>query len=75
MPTVIVQPGAVNIFYHSGLILKKDLNTFRRILFRVSRGKVLCKMSDEPVLSYELSGTRFVEIEDGTERVCYVLVF
>ena len=27
------------------------------------------------MLNYELSGTKFVECEESTERVCYVLVF
>ena len=41
----------------------------------MTKGKVLCKVSDDPVLSYELSGTRFQESKDGAERACYVLVF
>lgn len=54
-----IVPGGVQILYHGGIISKHDIRLFRRMLFRVSKGKVLA---------------RFVDDEPG-ETCPYILVF
>ena len=56
-----IVPGGVQIFYHAGIVNKADIRLFRRMLFRVSKGKVLVKIVDED--------------SNGKETCPYVLVF
>lgn len=42
-------PGGVSIHYHSGLIDKREVHLFKKLLFRASKGKVLCKVCEQPI--------------------------
>ena len=39
--------GGVSIFYYAGLVNKTEINQMKKLLFRASKGKVLCKVCDD----------------------------
>lgn len=49
-------PGGVSIHYHAGLVHKSDVFLFKKLLFRASHGKVLCKVCDERPIEYNVEG-------------------
>lgn len=49
----IAQNQSVNFGYLSGLVSKHEIQTFKRILFRATRGKVLCRINDSAVFEHE----------------------
>ena len=49
-------PGGVSIHYHAGLIDKKDVVLLKKLLFRASHGKVLCKICDDRPIEYNYDG-------------------
>jgi len=63
------------IFYHAGLILKSEIPQFKRLLFRVTKGKVLTKICDNFEINYNVDGRTEINKGKGMERCVYVLVF
>lgn len=43
-PNGFPQQGAVSIYYYAGIIKKNELHQFQKLLYRASKGKVLCKI-------------------------------
>ena len=39
--------GGVSIFHYAGLVSKSEINLMKKLMFRVSKGKVLCKVCDD----------------------------
>jgi hypothetical protein len=39
--------GGVSIYYYAGLVNKSEINQMKKLLFRASKGKVLCKVCDD----------------------------
>jgi hypothetical protein len=40
------------IYYYASLVSKSDVFQFKKLLFRISKGKVLCKVCDDTRLHY-----------------------
>lgn len=49
---VVMPASAVSITYLAGLIEKHEINQFKRLLFRATKGKVLCKIMEEAIVEY-----------------------
>ena len=45
---------AISIFYYAGLVQKQEISVLKRLLFRVSKGKVLCKVCEDAPIDYSL---------------------
>lgn len=58
----------VQIGYLAGTIDVKDQNTFQKIIFRASRGKVLSYFAQQPCVLRDADGTEI-------HRTVYVLVY
>jgi len=52
-----IDAGFSQIVYHAGIILKSDVNQFKRLLFRITRGKVLAKICDNFIINYQVSAS------------------
>ena len=63
-------PGGVSIHYHAGLVHKQDVFLFKKLLFRASHGKVLCKVCDDRPIEYNLEG-----MHKKSNSFVFVLVF
>lgn len=48
-----IESNFAQIIYHSGIIQKSDINQFKRLLFRATKGKVLTKICDNFVINYD----------------------
>lgn len=73
-----VQGGFAQIVYHAGIILKSDVNQFKRLLFRTTKGKVLTKICDNFVINYNVDGSpqgSKSKQNSSAEKCVYVLVF
>jgi len=70
----LVGAGGVHISYYAGLIQKSEIFQFKKVLFRASRGKVLCKVCDESPIDYTRVGSSLLASKARDEYV-YVLVF
>ena len=71
-----VQGGFAQIVYHAGIILKSEVNQFKRLLFRTTKGKVLTKICDNFVINYDVEGRNESNKSNATGEKCvYVLVF
>lgn len=70
----LVGAGGVHITYLAGLIQKSEIFQFKKVLFRASRGKVLCKVCDESPIDYTRVGPSLLESKPRDAYV-YVLVF
>jgi len=46
--------GAISIFYYAGLVAKNEIITLKRLLFRVTKGKVLTKICEDAVVDYSI---------------------
>ena len=46
--------GAVSIFYYAGLVTKSEIFSFKRLLFRASRGKILTKICEDAIVDYSI---------------------
>ena len=45
---------AVSIFYYAGLVQKQEINVLKRLLFRATKGKVLCKVCEDAPIDYSI---------------------
>ena len=45
---------AISIFYYAGLVQKQEISALKRLLFRASKGKVLCKVCEDAPIDYSL---------------------
>lgn len=45
---------AVSIFYYAGLVQKQEISVLKRLLFRATKGKVLCKVCEDAPIDYSL---------------------
>jgi hypothetical protein len=70
----LVGAGGVHISYYAGLIQKSEIFQFKKVLFRASRGKVLCKVCDESPVDYTRVDPSLLASKARDEYV-YVLVF
>jgi len=61
--------GGISIYYYAGIINKSEINQMKKLLFRATKGKVLCKVCDDQVIQYETQTNKKVE------KCVYVLVF
>lgn len=61
--------GGISIYYYAGIINKSEINQMKKLLFRATKGKVLCKVVDDQVIQYDNVSSRKVE------KCVYVLVF
>ena len=66
--------GGVNIFYHAGLIDKTEIVQFKKVLFRASRGKVLCKICDESPIDYSRVDPSLLK-QKSQDQYVFVLVY
>jgi hypothetical protein len=63
--------GGISIFYSACTVNKSEINQMKKLLFRATKGKVLCKVCDDQIIEYN----------DGygskkkVEKCVYVLVF
>lgn len=62
---------SVNITYVSGLIGKNDIAAFKRILFRSTKGKVLCRICENAVFDDESEQ----HLPPNKRKCVFVLVF
>ena len=70
------QPGgSSSISYLSGLIGKPDIEQFKKLLFRATHGKVLCKICEGDVVEYSQLDTSFIKEGDNSGKCVFVLVF
>lgn len=60
--------GGISIYYYAGIINKSEINQMRKLLFRATKGKVLCKVCDDSFIEYDDRNKKL-------ERCVYVLVF
>mmetsp|Transcript_25716 Transcript_25716/g.39545 ORF Transcript_25716/g.39545 Transcript_25716/m.39545 type:complete len:128 (+) Transcript_25716:750-1133(+) len=44
--------GTAMIFYHAGIVHKKDIFQLKKLIFRASRGKVLLKICSDDAIRY-----------------------
>ena len=42
--------GGISIYYYAGIINKSEINQMKKLLFRATKGKVLCKVCDDQVI-------------------------
>ena len=65
------------IFYYAGLVNKSEVFQFKKLLFRISKGKVLCKVCADTQLHYltpdDFRGSQQSKV--SSEKLAYVLVF
>ena len=47
-----VMMGGVSIFHYAGLVNKSEINLMKKLMFRASKGKVLCKVCDDQIIDY-----------------------
>jgi hypothetical protein len=45
--------GGISIYYYAGIINKSEINQMKRLLFRATKGKVLCKVVDDQMIQYD----------------------
>jgi hypothetical protein len=61
--------GGISIYYSAGIVNKSEINQMKKVLFRATKGKVLCKVCDDQAIEYN-DGTK-----KKVEKCVYVLVF
>lgn len=67
--------GGVSIFHYAGLVSKSEINLMKKLMFRVSKGKVLCKVCDDQLIDYSFGSEQISLNKRTVEKCIYVLVF
>jgi hypothetical protein len=63
------------IYYYGGLVRKSDITQFKKLLFRISKGKVLCKVCDDASISYIRPTSFKTTTKPSSDKIPYILVF
>jgi len=67
--------GGVSIFHYAGLVNKQEIHLMKKLMFRASKGKVLCKVCDDQVIDYSFGSEQISLNKKTVEKCIYVLVF
>ena len=69
--------GGVSIFHYAGLVNKQEIHLMKKLMFRASKGKVLCKVCDDQVIDYSFGEESISNTKNKTvvDKCIYVLVF